>query len=306
MERESADAVLAELATRQHGVVSAAQAIAILGSRQRLEHRVRTGRLHRLHRGVYAVGHKRVSREGWWLAAVLACGPGAALSHRAAAALHGLRPAPGREPDVTVRGDGGRRRRRGLTVHRSVVLTDEHVTVVDAIPVTDVPWTLVDLAGVVREPVLARALEQAEKLRVFDRRALEDAVELRPAAPGTRVLRALLAAQAASSLTASDAEAALLALCRAHGLPLPSMNVALGPYVIDALWVRERLALEIDSRLHHETRAAFQRDRRRDMWLLAHGWRPARVTPEQLEFEQDDVVELLRGALAQPAVARTP
>jgi very-short-patch-repair endonuclease len=296
------DARLAALAARQHGVVSAAQAIAVLGSRDMVEHRLRTGRLFRVHRGVYAVGLPRLTREGRWMAAVLAGGEGAALSHRAALSLLAFRPPFAGVPDVTVPGRGGRCRRRGVVIHRSGVLGPDDITEEDGIPVTTPAWTLVDAAGVLGPVQLARALEAADKRGLFDLVAIRAEIERRPSARGTAMLRRLLADQAASSLTASDAEALLLELCRRHGIPLPATNVPIGPYVVDALWRRERLALEVDGE-HHETKAASRRDRQRDRYLLSRGWRPARVTVEELEREPDKVVRDLRALLALPTGA---
>jgi predicted transcriptional regulator of viral defense system len=139
------DLRIAELAERQHGVVARRQLERLGASRRAIETRLRSGRLHRLHAGVYAVGHRVLSREGRWMAAVLFCGSGAVLSHRSAAALWGIRDHSGRAIEVTVARKS--RSRAGIERHYSVLPADE-ITVERGIPVTSVPRTIFDLAAV--------------------------------------------------------------------------------------------------------------------------------------------------------------
>ncbi len=157
-----------------------------------VRHRARTARLHRVHRGVYSlVPPKLLTREGRYLAAVLACGPGAVLSHRSAAALHGLRDWGHTMIEVTVPGRSNRHH-DGILVHRSTTLTDKDVTVENRIPCTTVARTQLDLAEVVTRRQLERAFDQAEVMEVFDVRALNDQIERNPTRPAAKIVRSVL------------------------------------------------------------------------------------------------------------------
>jgi len=167
------DRAVAELAGQQHGVVARRQLLAFGLGPGAIEHRIANGRLHRVHYGVYAVGYRSLTPHGRWLAAVLAAGPGAVLSHRSAAALWGLRPAAGRRIDVTVR-RRGRRDRPGIAVHVTRELRDRDRAQRVSIPVTSVARTLLDLAGVIPERQLSRAFEEADRADLLDLDAIED------------------------------------------------------------------------------------------------------------------------------------
>jgi hypothetical protein len=171
-ESRSLDLKIAGLARRQHGVVTHQQLSALGFSRSGVQYRVQTGRLHRIHRGVYAVGRADVSEAGRLLAAVLACGHDAVLSHHSAAALWGIRACRRRLIDVTAL-QHHHRRRCGIAVHLVRELHPDDRAMVESIPVTSVARTLVDLAGVVRPDGLARALEETERLKLFDLRAVD-------------------------------------------------------------------------------------------------------------------------------------
>jgi predicted transcriptional regulator of viral defense system len=194
METENAPPGLAELARRQWGVITRAQLVELGMGTRGISDWVRTGRLHRLYRGVYAVGHDRLRLEGRWLAAVLACGPGAVLSHRDAAALWELRQSNSALIDVTVPSRNGRIRRPGIRVHRSGRLRAEEVTVRHGIPVTTVARTLLDLADVLGEQALRRAVTEAEYTNRFDLTAVNAAVQNNPGRRGARLMRAVAAA----------------------------------------------------------------------------------------------------------------
>jgi predicted transcriptional regulator of viral defense system len=171
------DEEIAALAARQHGVVATRQ-LAALGLPQRaVSHRASAGRLHRIHRGVYAVGHPNLTANGYRMAAVLACGPGAALSHASAAAHWGIRPTSATRIDVSVPGRGGRRERARLRVHRAASLRSDEVTEEEGIRVTTPARTLLDLASSLPRRALERALDQAEVLELFDLTALQAAMD---------------------------------------------------------------------------------------------------------------------------------
>jgi very-short-patch-repair endonuclease/predicted transcriptional regulator of viral defense system len=286
------DRRLAGLAGRQHGVVSRAQLVGLGLSDEGIRKRVVAGRLHRLHRGVYAVGHPAVTQQGRWLAAVLACGPGAVLSHGSAAQLWGL---PWRQKgriDVTVPGTGGRRRRRLVVVHRSPLPADE-VATKDGISVTSPSRTLVDLADYGRRRALERAIDEAAFLRLDS-----TGVVPRQGRRGKGLLADVLARhEPGSTRTKSNLEEAMLAMCRAHELPQPEVNADAEGYESDFVWRGQRLIVEADSRAAHLTQAAFEKDRLRDADLTAAGWRVIRVSDTRLLTQPEAVGAQLRRLL---------
>ena len=272
-----ADHSIGELAGRQHGVVTLAQLQALGLTRAAVEGRLRRGRLLRLYRGVYAVGHLALTENGRLIAAVYACGAGALLSHRSAGALHGLLRFDSSRIEVTVA--ARRRRKDGLAIHHTRSLHADDRTVVAGIATTTVARTLVDLADVLSEQRLAKAVDRAEILRVFDLTQLEQALARVPGRTGRhRVRRVLAAYEPESHFLRSGAERRLKRLCKEHGLPLPQFNVNVAGYEVDAYWPEARLALEFDGAETHLTRRAFHEDRRRDRALATEGVQTARVT----------------------------
>ena len=292
------DAAVAALAARQHGVVSGAQLAELGIGRRGIAHRVAVGWLTRLHRGVFRVGPTE-ARLARLMAAVLAAGPGAVVSHRAAAWLHGFAPEPA-VVDVTVEA-GHPRARSGVRVHRRSL--DGEVTRVDGIPATTPKRTIADLAADTEPHELRRAMEEALIQRKLDHLSLTGAVDAARGQRGAAVLRAAAIAVAGTGerLTRSEAERRLLDLVAAAGLPRPQTNVRVGRAEVDALWRRERLVAEVDGFAFHASRAAFERDRRRDAELTASGLRVIRVTWRQLADEPEAVVARLAGALAVAA-----
>jgi very-short-patch-repair endonuclease len=293
------DAVIGELADRQHGVVALWQLRALGLSDSAVHKRASAWRLHRVHRGVYAVGRRGLTERGHWMAAVLACGPDAVLSHRAAAALLGLRPDNRSRIDVSVPRRAARSR-AGIEVHVSETLRARDLTSWDGIPCTSVARTLLDLGDVVRRRDLERAVEQAEVLRVFDLRAVEDVLARAGPRRGAGLLRAVIDDSAEQGLTESELEEAFLELCRGAALPQPAVNawIALedGMVKADFLWRAERLVVETDGHAFHGTREAFERDRRRDQLLTLAGFKIVRFTWRQVTIEPDAVAETI-GAL---------
>ena len=242
---------------------------------RQVQHRVATGRLIVMYRGVYAVGHRRLTLEGRWLAAVKACGPGAVLSHRDAAALWDLLPAVRAAIHVTV-GPGGRAKRPGLILHRSR-LEPELVTVRNGIPVTSPSRTLADLAATEGRPRLMRAIEAADHHHLLDLPSVRAAAAGRP---GAQALNELTSAEPPH--TRSEFEAAFLSLCDDHGIERPLTNAVIHDHEVDAYWPARRLAVELDSRRHHLTPRAFEQDRRRDADLHRHGIATLRFTYAQV------------------------
>jgi predicted transcriptional regulator of viral defense system len=278
------DRQVAELAGRQHGIAARRQLLAVGLTPRMVDRRVAAGRLHVVHRGVYAVGHAILIAKGRWLAAVLSCGPGALLSHRSAACLWGIRLAANAKIDVTVI-RGGSHARFGVTIHHARGLTDLDRTLISAIPVTDLPRTLLDLADVVSPHQLELAVEVAERRRLLDMRAIEELLERSNGRRGVRRLRSALSLPTGAIDTRSPLERRFLAFCGKHDLPRPQVNVVVAGYEVDAHWPAAKLVAELDSVTYHHTRAAFERDRAKDIQLQLDGQRVIRVTDRRIESD---------------------
>lgn len=287
---------MAALAARQHGVVSRAQLLNAGVTRTMIEQRLATGQLIPLHRGVYAVGHAHLRPNGYRLAAVLAVGPGAALSHRDAAALHGIRDGGGTRIDVSTPAD--RRSTERIRVHGRRRLDPRDVTSIEGIAVTTVSRTLVDLAEVLPTDAVGKALSEAERQRTLDVAGIEAALERVRGrrGPATARLRAALAELAATgtTVTRSGLEDRFLTLLAAHDVPRPVTNVHVAGYEWDAVWAPARLAVELDGWDTHKTRRAFQHDRTKANALTATGW-------AVLRFTHDDVLRRPRETAAAVA-----
>jgi len=294
METENAQPGLMELARRQWGVVTREQLMES-GLRTRgISDWVRSGRLVRLHRGIYAYGHDRLRIEGRWLAAVLACGPGAALSHGGAGQLWEIRQSKSAYIDVTVPSRAGRIRRKGIRVHRSGRITPQEVTVRSGIPVTTVARTLLDLADVLDGQALRRAVTEAEYRGRFDLTSLNAVVEANPGRRGRKVLEA---ADARRHRTRSPLEDRFLRFKDRYGVEEPECNVHMEGYEVDFLWCRVGLAVELDGLAEHGTREAVRRDREKDRALWRVGVRVMRLTGGALKD-----VEAVLGDLVQAGV----
>lgn len=296
------DRAIGELARRQHGIVARWQLLAMGMGRGAIAGRVGRGALYEVYRGVYTVGCARISRKGRWMAAVLALGPAACLSHRSAAALWGLTTPGSRWPEVTVP-RGRRGRRQGLRSHQCD-LADDEWEVVDGIPVTSPLRTVLDLAAVLSRRELERVLHELAVRGLTDRMSLWDLLERYPRRRGTALLRELLLSSQPEGITRNDFEEAFVALLDREGLPRPRLNADLalrGRFVeIDCLWEEQRVALELDSRGVHATPRNFESDRQRDRILLAEGWRTMRVTWRQLRDEPQEIAADLRMAFRAP------
>jgi hypothetical protein len=288
--------LLAELATRQHGVVSARQLLELGYSRDQISHDAVAGRLLRLHRGVYAVGHGDLDWNARCLAAVLASAP-ALASHASAGRLWGLLRYDPPTIDVTV--PTGRRRISRARVHRARLAGQDEAECA-GIPVTSVARTVLDLGATLPPDRLEKALERAEELRVFDLGALDELLARVTHHRGVGVLRGALAVHRDHpAFTRSDLERRFLALVGAAGLPRPSMNFNVGGFELDAFWVAERFAVELDVYETHGGRAAFERDRLRQEELKLAGVEMIRVTGARLDREPQRVVERLATLLSR-------
>jgi very-short-patch-repair endonuclease len=272
-DKRAIDAVIASIAGRQHGVVSVGQLARAGAGKHAIHTRVRAGRLHRIHRGVYAVGHRGLGNEGKWMAAVLALGEGAALSHRSAAQLWQLLPPSPGSVDVAVGGVGGRKKRLGVRIHRSPSLTKSDVIRRDGIPVTAPARTLRDLKRVV------------------------PAVEFRKAVRQAGVLGYELGGIAVDH-TRSELEYLFLRLCRRQRLPSPEVNVRVGAFLVDFLWREQRLVVETDGRKYHRGALASAEDTARDRQLRRWGYEVKRFGHHDVTQAPAAVAASIRMALA--------
>ena len=280
---------LAELATRQHGVVSLAQLQAAGLSADAVGRRVKRGLLHRIHRGVYAVGHRRIGARGHLWAAVLAV-PGSVLSHRSAAAAWDLCPTPSGRLDVTTQ--GGARSTKAIRVHRTTNL--EATTQEDGLPTTTIARTLQDLAATETQHRLQRLTARAEHLRLLDTTTLTSPTDKRGAPRLEAALEAIKANGA--EVTRSELEERFLELIAREALPRPGVNQTIEGYEVDFVWRAQRLIVETDGAETHLTHRAFETDRARDAVLVSGGWRVVRFTWRQVT--DGSAAETLRRLLA--------
>jgi len=287
----AADRAVLAVARRRHGVMAVGQLVEAGLSHDAVLHRVKQGWLRRVHRGVYLLGPLETpySRA---LAAVLACGDGALLSHRAAAVLWGLVAPPMHAIHVTVGRDA--RSRDGIRVHRTTIHPAD-ATRRHGIPVTSPARTLLDVAATTPRE-LDRALNEAHVLRLVTDLSLNEQFSRYPGHRGTAALREAIRPE--PKLTRSEAERRALELIGRARLPEPETNVKVAGHEVDLLWRAERLIVEVDGYAFHSMRRSFEHDRRRDQVLLARGYRVMRVTWRQLSDEPEATAATLATALS--------
>jgi very-short-patch-repair endonuclease len=244
--------------------------------------------------------------NGRWMAAVLACGEGAALSHRSAAELCGLHRFDRPSIDVVTTARRTGRGQEGITTHAARELRDTDLTAINAIPCTAVPRTLLDLAEVVNRRTLERAIDRAEILRVFDLRAIEEVLSRADGRSGVAALRSVLDVYRQPAITRSELEELVLAMCSEFEIRGPEVNqwVMLpgGSVMVDFLWRAEKLVLEADGRQVHSSRRAFERDRERGQRLMLAGYRVMHCTWRQVVNEASVLARRISGLLAAAKV----
>lgn len=294
---ETRNAAAWKLVRRQHGVVARGQLEALGFTKSAIEHRVRIGRLHLIVRGIYAIGQLRLSREGRWMAAVLACGPGAALSHRSAAALWGFGDEHQDYIDVSVR-RASEARLCGVRCHRRPSLPASAVTRRLNIPLTQPVQTFIDLATVAGPKTLERAINEADKRDVIDWDSLRRALDDHAGEPGVRPLRRILDKH---TFRLSDDELELLfrPLAVAAGLPTPLTKQIVGEFEVDFFWPDLGLVVETDGWRYHRTPAAQTRDALRFQTHTAAGLTPLRFSHRQVKYEPRHVRRILERTAAR-------
>jgi predicted transcriptional regulator of viral defense system len=312
MERFSAhqqrvEAGIGRLALSQNGVVTLEQVEGLGLSRRAIQQRERVGRLHRIHQGVYSLTPGLTTERGRFMAAVLACGPEAVLSHRAAAYLWGIVDEWEAPIDVTAPNRRGRSP-DGVAAHRNWSLQPVDKTIRFGIPCTSLARTLLDFAGVAPEWEVRKAVAQAEVLRLLHRPTMWALLKRSRRRRGVAHLRLILdTIHPQTKKTRSHLERLFLSMCAKAGIPDPEVNVWLTAadgkrYQADFLWRDSRLIVEADSRRFHATDSAFVKDRKREQQLQLVGWRISRCTWEEVEQEPRRLAITIQGLLARASL----
>jgi very-short-patch-repair endonuclease len=294
------DRALADLAKRQHGIAARSQVLGLGVAGNTVDRWIRSGRLHRLHPGVYAVGHTAITRRGTWMAAVLASGSGGVLSHRTATALFGIWGSGTGELHVTVPWKG----RSTRSIHRHFsVLPDDEREIVDGVPVTSAARAVLDLAGEKGEAAAESALREMEYLGIYGKVSLPMLLERYPRHRGAAIVEVCLERlrDDPGGRVRSDLEERFLAFLDAHRIPRPRLNFWLSvddeTYQVDCLWPEARLIAELDDWKSHGTRRAFGKDRKRDRHLGRAGYRVVRITGDQIRTEPSQLAADLQASV---------
>jgi very-short-patch-repair endonuclease len=285
------DRAIAQVAASQRALITRAQLVELGVGLSAIEHALKRGRLHRIHQGIYSLTPFSVLPPlATELAAVLACGDRALLSHHSAAAVWGIRPAIDGDIDITVVGKETGRRRPGIQVHRTRSLARRDALRYQQLPITSAARTLLDIAPHTSTRSLEWAIDQALTKRLTNHTAITAVLAAYPHAAGIARLRALTNPDRPTTLTRSHPEERLLQRIRNADLPIPEANVKVGNYTADFYWRQEGVVLEIDGYHYHHTRTAFERDHQRDTEHQRHDIVVIRVTPRQVEHNLDAVL----------------
>ncbi|HVY78423.1 MAG TPA: type IV toxin-antitoxin system AbiEi family antitoxin domain-containing protein [Solirubrobacterales bacterium] len=302
VEQRERDAAIWALVDRQHGAISRRQLLTLGLSARQIERRIASGRLHSVWRGVYAVGRPQLGHLGRWMAATLACGGGAVLSHGSAAALWGF----GKEPPglVEVSLPAGRSSQQpGIRVHRRAALQPDDALKHESIPVTSPTLTLIDQATQLSPRSLERAVNEADKLDLVRADALHAALGDYSGQPGVAPLRTLLD-PLAFRLSDSELETSFRPIARAAGLPMPETKVWINGYEVDFCWPELGIVVETDGLRYHRTAAQQRRGLERDQAHLSAGMWPLRFSHWQVKYDPKQVRKVLRHTADRAAVPR--
>jgi very-short-patch-repair endonuclease len=290
-----------ELVERQHGVIARRQLLELGYSSKGIDHRLENGRLHRLHQGVYAVGRRSVGSKGRWMAAVLACGPKAALSYSSAAALWRIGSEERNLIELSVHSPHQRRRPR-LRIYRRPSLWPEDLTTRYGIPVTTPIQTLIDMALRLDRPGVERGINEADRYDLVHPPALRRALDEWGGEPGVAALRRIFDRRT-FRLTKEELERRFLPLVRKAGLPVPLTGQFVNEFEVDFYWPDLGLVVETDGLRYHRTPAEQARDRLRDQAHTAAGLTQLRFTHEQVRYEPEWVVRILTQTASRLAIA---
>lgn len=292
------------LAENQHGVVTRNQLIQVGYTREAIDHRIRKGRLHPLHRGVYVVGRPYATDHGRWMAAVLACGDGAVISHSSAAALWRIGKEQRELVEVSLP-SSSRRSRPDLRIHRRSSLNPQRdLTREYGIPVTTPVQTLIDMALRLDRAGVERMINEADKYNLTHAPQIREALEERAGEPGAAKLRFILDRRT-FRLTKEELERRFLPFAREAGLPTPLTGQFVNEFEVDFYWPDFGLVVETDGLRYHRTPAEQARDRLRDQTHTAAGLTPLRFTHEQVRYEPEHVLAVLRATAGMLAARST-
>lgn len=305
MRDRAATETIRRLAERQHGIVSRGQLLREGLGPHLVEARLGAGALIPVHEGVFAVGHGCLDREAAWLAAVLACGPSAVLSHVSAVELWGIGEGGGGQVEVTRRAGGTTR--SGIWLHQTRFLPSDHVALERAIPVTSVERTFLDMAARLGRRGLERMVVDADRARLVDWRRLHRVIARSNGRKGSgRLRRVVRDFDPVGRDTRSPLEVDFLALCREAGIPRPAVNVPVEGYLVDFLWRAERFVVETDGYAFHKDRGSFERDRERDLDLTAAGYEVSRLTHRMLTRRPETCVKRISESLRRRGASNLP
>lgn len=293
-----------ELGERQHGVVAHRQLLDRGVGAGTISSRLEIGMLVPIYRGVYGVGHRRLQFESRWMAAVLACGPGAVLSHGSAAHLWGLR---GSRGEIEVLRRSGGARHQGIRLHQTRRLEPWETATERLVPVSSIERTILDMAARMDDKRLERMLVEADRSGRLSWATLSRALERRRGRKGAgRLLRVAREVDPLAADALSVTEIDFLALWRRQGLPMPAVNVLVEGHLVDFLWPRERVIVEADSYGYHGDRPAFERDHEVDVDLIAAGYEVHHVTYRMLSKDPDRFLANVRNALRSRTASSSP
>jgi len=306
-ERLAAEHGIAALAARQHGRVATEQLRSLGFGQDAIDYRVALGKLHPVHRNVYAVGALDDGATGRWMAATLAGGPCALLSHCSAGGLWDIRPDHRTRADITVPGSARRHRESGVVCHRMRSMHPDDLARVDGIPVTSLPLTLLHLAGWLARPEVERVLVRAARKKEFD---LDLALALCARShgrPGVRLLREIINRDLSSELrTLSELEVRFLQLCRRYGITMPDVNRDVESFMVDAMWHAERVIVELDGYEFHELPRDLRRDNARNRRLVVAGYRVVRFVWADLVNDALSTANCVLDLLGLPPFPKPP
>lgn len=278
---------VAQLAAKQYGLVTHAQLLRLGFSTGKIGRSSKALRLHRVHRGVYSLGHAVLSNRGRCLAAVLSCGRGAVVSHNAAAWLWGLIPQCPKIIDVTVPRHGGKR--SGIRLHHSLTLVPEEHGKFGPIPTTALPRTLLDLAATSPPRLTWNAIDRAERRDILNLTEIDAMLKRRHGHRGAERLRKALVIYREPGFYRARSERLLRRLVKKAGLQPPLINTWVGKFEIDVYWPHERFAVEVDGWETHRTRKAFEDDRLRQEEMKLAGIDSIRISARRIEQRPDEV-----------------